>query len=306
MVSAARMTESASVYFMRKLRSQKPDAIVSANECMMCMRCVEACPVGVNSCRLKQQYRAEINTAGPEDYSYLPAPSEKKTDLLYFAGCMGHLTPGVPQAMVKILKASGISFRFMDEDGSICCGRPLMLAGQNEAARKLMDNNKALIEQSGAQTLVTSCPICYRIFKEEYSLNIKILHHTEWINELLEKEIIHTLRKPLKVVYHDPCELGRGSGIYEAPRKALKQVVQLLPSSESREKALCCGGSIGSVTLDLKRRQKITRDAWNKLTENNPDLLVTACPLCQKTFSSLKGSKVRDISQIIAEAIDLN
>ncbi len=303
MGSAARMNGSTSVYFMRKLRGKKPEAQISANECMMCMRCVEACPVGIDSCRLKQALRTEKSFPENFNHAYLPEFDSPKTEVLYFAGCMGHLTPAVPKAMTTILKTAGISFRFMDKDGSICCGRPLILAGGIRAAQSVIEANRTLIEKSEASVLVTSCPICYRVFREEYGLNIRVLHHTEYLEELLQKNAIQIFKKPLKVVYHDPCELGRGSGVYEPPRKVLEQVVQLLPSPDHREKALCCGGSIGSLTLDLKRRRKITRDAWTRLTVNQPDLLITACPLCQKTFSSHQGNKVQDIAQIVAGAL---
>ena len=70
--------------------------------------------------------------------------------------------------MIRIFGEAGENYWFMDKDGSICCGRPQILAGRTETARKLMKLNKDIIRCSGAATLVTSCPICYNVFKNDY------------------------------------------------------------------------------------------------------------------------------------------
>ncbi len=313
MVSAGRMEPKATAYFIHAARHHSPDAAVVAENCLMCGRCVEACPVNIDSCRLKQATRNLQDQATPGRFSYLdsrtvtPLPVGAVTavepKVLYFAGCMTHLTPSIPRAMEQLFKAAKQPYTYIDRDGSICCGRPLMLSGKKEDAGVLMEKNKALILGSGADTLVTSCPICYRIFREEYKLPIKVLHHTEYLEQLLLSEKIHVNRKPLRAVYHDPCELGRYSKVYEAPRRVLGEIVRLSGTDFDRENGLCCGGSIANVPITGSQRKRIARDAVKKLTLSAPDYLVTSCPLCQKTLGAVSETPTVDIAVLVAGAL---
>ena len=70
---------------------------------------------------------------------FLPESNPEKADVLFFAGCMTHLTPAIKNSMIKILDASGVNYNFIDEEGGVCCGRPLMLAGQDKEARELIN-----------------------------------------------------------------------------------------------------------------------------------------------------------------------
>jgi Fe-S oxidoreductase len=216
---------------------------------------------------------------------------------------MTHLTPGIKESMVKILDASGLNWAFIDEGGGVCCGRPLMLAGQNKEARELINYNSQTIWKSGAHTLVTSCPICYKVFKESYYLDLEILHHSQFIKMLIDEGSVRLnfLRK--NVVYHSPCELGRGSGVYNEPKEVLRHVARLKKTGSDDENSLCCGGSLGNLKISYKEKKKISQDAANELTKGNPDILATACPLCKKTFAAATDTKVADISEIVAEAL---
>jgi Fe-S oxidoreductase len=244
-----------------------------------------------------------VKTNGKTSYSFLPVEEAAKTDVLYFAGCMTHLTPAIRNSMIKILDASGVNYSFMDAGGGVCCGRPLMLSGQDREARELINFNSQLIWKSGAHTLVTSCPICYKVFKESYYLDVEVLHHTQFINMLIEKGSLklNFLRK--KVVYHTPCDLGRGSGVYDEPKEVLKHVVRLQNTNFEDEKSLCCGGSLGNIKISYQNKNKIARDTAAELTRENPDILATSCPLCKKILAGATETKVADIAEIVAEAI---
>jgi Fe-S oxidoreductase len=226
-----------------------------------------------------------------------------KTDVLFFAGCMTHLTPTIKNSMVKILDASGVNYNFIDEQGGVCCGRPLMLAGQDKEARELINYNSQMIWKSGAHTLVTSCPICYKVFKESYYLDVEVLHHTQFIKTLIDEGSVKMNFLHKKVVYHTPCDLGRGSGVYDEPKEVLKHVSRLEKSKFEDENSLCCGGSLGNMKISYQKKNKIARDAAAELTKGNPDILATACPLCKKTFSAATETRVADISEIVAEAL---
>jgi Fe-S oxidoreductase len=178
-----------------------------------------------------------------------------------------------------------------------------MLAGQDREARELINYNSQLIWKSGAQTLVTSCPICYKVFRESYYLDVEVLHHSQFIKNLIDEDAVklNFLRK--RVVYHAPCDLGRGSGVYNEPKEVLKHISRLEQTRFEDENSLCCGGSLANMKIGAPKRGLIATNAAAELTRTNPDILATSCPLCKKTFSSVTQTKVADISEIVAEAL---
>jgi Fe-S oxidoreductase len=266
----------------------------------------------VNEIAYRNSYRGYFRTRqgsaaekaiGSPVYSFLPETEPEKVDVLYFAGCMTHLTPSIKNSMVKILEVSGLNYKFIDEQGGACCGRPLMLAGHDREARELINYNSQLIWKSGAQTLVTSCPICYKVFRESYYLDVEVLHHSQFIKNLIDEDAVklNFLRK--RVVYHTPCDLGRGSGVYDEPKEVLKHVSRLEKSKFEDADSLCCGGSLANMKISSQKRNQIARNAASELTKTNPDILATACPLCKKTFSSATRTRVADIAEIVAETL---
>ncbi len=306
MISAARMRDNATVNFTRNIRWWNYEqARSNASYCLMCDRCVQACPVGINSVKLKQNVKNLTQDLRSENqYGYLQKVEARpaNADVLYFAGCMTHLTPGIKKSMRKILLASGDTFSFMDEDGTICCGRPMMQAGEEQTAQALVAKNTALINASGARRMVTSCPICYKVFKDTYRLNIPVLHHTEYIAELMDAGKLQLSRGGQKVVFHDSCELGRHSGVYEQPRRILGAISNLLATPYDGKDALCCGGSIATESMPFRKRRLIAEDAMLKMTAGaQPDCLVTSCPACKKTFGDLNLTTVKDIAEVVAE-----
>lgn len=322
---SAGITTIQSAYLMKGIRNND-DITDIADNCLMCGRCDQICPVGIELYPIRMMQRRKeiavheyrnfyngylrsriplspVKEAEPPSYNYLPVHEPEKADVIYFAGCMTHLTPSIKNSMIEILNASGLNYIFMDEEGGVCCGRPLMLAGQDKEARELINFNSQMIWKTGAHTLVTSCPICYKVFRESYHLDAEILHHTQFIKKLIDSNRVSLKFLRKKVVYHSPCDLGRGSGVYDEPREVLKYVSKLEKSKYEDANSLCCGGSLGNLKISSENRRKIARDAVANLTTSNPDILATACPLCKKTFSSATETRVADISEIVAEAL---
>ena len=322
-----------SVYFIRFLRRHNEKKINAiADKCLMCDKCHALCPVGVDAPALRRAQRATVNDSLAYNYSYLqrcepavkvnvgvnavevnaapPAP-----EVMYFAGCMSHLTPRIIKSVEKVFKAASVDYVFADRDGGICCGRPLMLAGKTSAARETIAENRKMILDSGCKTLVLSCPICYKIFKDEYDLKgIEILHYTQYIKRLVEQGRLKLSACDERIVYHDPCELGRGCGVYEEPRNVLSQVGNLVKAAKEGDESICCGGSLGSLTLDSRDRAKITESSLMNLVVNKPQTIVTACPLCLMTFSGpamdvVAGNtceegtsvKVKDFAEVVSQ-----
>lgn len=223
--------------------------------------------------------------------------------VMYFAGCMTHLTPRIIKSVEKVFKSAGVNYIFADRDGGICCGRPLMLAGKTNAAYETISANRKMILGSGCRTLVLSCPICYKIFKDEYALEgVEVLHYTQFIKRLVDEWKLKLTAGDERIVYHDPCELGRGCGVYKEPREVLAQAGTLVKATKEGDESICCGGSLGSLTLDSRDRAKITESSVANLLANNPQTIVTACPLCLKTFSESvpETVKVQDFAETVS------
>ncbi len=293
--------KSIPVYFLNSIRAHKVRENLSF-DCLICGRCQQFCPVQIN---LMDQRLVQRNKLISNDFNFhfLTNGSPGKGKVAYYAGCMTHLTPAIKKAMVKILEVSKTDYVFIDEDGGACCGRPMKTLGNFEAADKLADQNKKMILKSEAEILVTSCAICYRVFKDDYHLPVKVMHHSEFILDLLNRGQISLNKSITRAVYHDPCELGRGSGIYDAPRELLRHTVDLVTTGYDKENALCCGGSLGNIMLGYEQKNKINTAVWEEMMVNEPDVLVTACPLCKKTFNKKAPVPVRDIAEVIADAI---
>ena len=316
--------KNTAVYFIRNIRKGKRRRDVKAmtEKCLMCGKCIEVCPLGIESLNIKTAQRNKTYYKIKSDFEYLKSQQDYKTTrpqdkahssqltahsqkTLYFAGCMSHLTPTITRSMKKIFEIAKENYEFLDAEGSICCGRPMMLTGKVNEAKALIDKNTELIKNSGAKRLVLSCPICYRVFKEEYQLEgIEVLHHTQYINELIENDKLDIDRNDKRYVYHDPCELGRAFGVYDEPRNIIDNIGLLTPGKSDKDMAVCCGGSIGSLTMTLEERDEITKNSIKDLMHNTPDEIVTACPLCLKTFARLAPVKVRDIAEIVANTIN--
>jgi len=295
-------------YIFKSIRSS---SIVDEklHNCLMCGRCEQECVVGINTNQIRQVTRNSVSANSFSNFEYLDKidnPVFHKPEVLYFAGCMSHLTPGIKKSMVNILKAAKTKYSLLDEFDSICCGRPMMLAGLTDQAEALISKNKAIIESAKAKILVTSCPICFKVFKDEYKLDIEVLHHTQYINRLVSEGKIVLKHNNQKVAYHDPCELGRGSDIYEEPRSVIKEIAFLQENANQKENSLCCGGSIANSILDPKEKRMIASSAIDKITNSETDTLITSCPLCKKTFAQANHViEIKDIAEYVVQNLDL-
>ena len=289
--------EIQSVYLIRSLRNQERGSRLKmiADNCLMCDRCAVDCPVGIDLSALRRQTRAKgaIDTTG--NYVYLDkkqTPFNAIGRVAYFGGCMSHLTPGITESMERIFTAADQKYWYMDK----------LQQGFTAQAAELRRKNTDLIEKSGATMLVTSCPICYQSFKKEYNLNIPVIHHTEYIDMLIRQGRIKVRHDDRKVSYHDPCELGRGCGIYDEPRNVLSAVTNLQKTRYQREKSVCCGFNLGDTKLSLEEQTKIRNASLENLTSKPVDAIATACPMCKKAFQHATNDyPVKDVAEIVAE-----
>ncbi|MDL2308265.1 (Fe-S)-binding protein [Bacteroidales bacterium OttesenSCG-928-B11] len=301
--SAANINNTQAVYFIRDVREEQLQDEIADN-CLMCNRCTNACPVGIEQTQIRRIYRRKKGFDSEKLYDYIKpeAPKDAQAKVLYFAGCMSHLTPGIITAMKQILDNAKIDYHFLDEDKSICCGRPLKQQGFLEQANALMRKNSELINNAGGTVLVTSCPICYNSFAKDYNLSIPVMHHSQYIEQLLnEGKLKVSKKKELRIAYHDPCEISRGHNIYESPRNIITKVGELIPAGNEKDDSLCCGGSLANTIINPEQLTAIRNQTLDTLCINHPDILATSCPLCKKSFQRGGNTiKVMDIAELIA------
>jgi len=243
-----------------------------------------------------------------------------QAETLYFVGCDTlYRQPEIATAAMKVMQAAGVDFTVLKE-GEGCCGEPQRLLGFWDAARETARQNVAAIAHSGAKRVVFTCPSCLKVVKQFYpewgvSLpeGVELLHMTEFLQQLLAEGKITPFREVAKrVTYHDPCDLGRRLGIYDAPRA----VIQALPGVEftelqlSRSKSKCCGAGGGLEATNPGLVIEASKGVIQMARDVAAEVLVTACPTCKHSFWRHTyrddGLETRDVVELMAVALGLD
>lgn len=279
--------------------------------------------------QVRQSIKEKYNITGDEPemrtqwQADLEIPAEKinyrkGAKVVYFVGCVASLYPmtyGIPQSLSKIMVKAGVDFTTLGGEEH-CCGYPLIIAGMRNEARETVRHNVEKIREIGAKVVVASCPSCFHTFAHEYpqilgeELGFQVVHSTQFLAKLLAEGDLK-LTKPVEelVTYHDPCDLGRNSGVYEAPRQVLVQVpgLQLVEMAENREMSLCCGGGGDVEMVDPELGAKVTRTRLAMAQDAGANTIVSACQQCKRRLSTqAKKDKVKvkvlDVVEVVAEA----
>ena len=130
---------------------------------------------------------------------------------------------------------------------------------------------------------------------EEYKTDIEIFHSTQFIKKLIDEGKITFKEKKIKVTYHDPCDLGRASGVYEAPREILRAIpgVELVEMENNREQCKCCGGGGNLEMVDPELSAALAQEKINQIQATGADTVITACQQCVRTILTT-ATKKRD------------
>lgn len=205
-----------------------------------------------------------------------------------YVGCTpSYVRRGIARSAYSILEALGADFALLDDE--VCCGHPQISAGRPDLAKPAMEKNLAAIERSGAETVVFACPGCLATFKEEIPrllgchLPFEPMHLTEYLASASRLDKLALEKQSRIVTYHDPCTLGRGLGIYDAPRQAIGAVPssRLVEMPRTRERSYCCGNG-GFARYDHESMAVETE--LSRLAEaaaSGADAVISACPACQ-------------------------
>ena len=217
-------------------------------------------------------------------------------DTLFFVGCLPYFDVIFNNIKARSIETAKSVVRIMNKLGvepvllknERCCGHDLYFTGDREKFEKLAKMNVDAIKQAKAKKVVTSCAECYRTLKEDYpkvvdDLDFEVVHISEYLADKIEKGELEFAEvfKDKKVVYHDPCRLGRHMEVYDPPRKVIKSVPEtdLLEMERNRENSLCCG--VSSWLNCGKLSKQIQLDRLKEAKATGAEWLITACPKCQ-------------------------
>lgn len=319
--------------------------------CIGCDACVNECPHGVSIPDIIRAIRGILVNFGSYPFTLkspiskihnvgnpLGEPKEKRADwangldipifeagmeFLYFPGCLPAYDPRlrkVAQATAQILKKAGVSFGILGEKEWCCC-EAMRRAGAEYLFQEAVKTNIDAFKSAGVKKIVTTSPHCYATFKNDYPEfggGFEIIHTTQLFSELikqkkLELELDNSINSTnsIRVVYHDPCTLGRQSGIYDEPREVLKSIpgIELVEIENfSREYSLCCGGGSGGLWLDWPKEERIADVRVQQAVDTGAKILAVACPYCLQMFEdSVKtmnlSIEVKDISELLVDSI---
>ncbi|MEM5867318.1 MAG: (Fe-S)-binding protein [Candidatus Aenigmatarchaeota archaeon] len=233
-------------------------------------------------------------------------------NVLYYPGCMSKfVVKNLKENYEKILRKIGIDFIEL-KDLEVCCGSPVLNSGYFKEFEDLVKKNFSVFKEHSVKKIITGCPACYKTFKKEYpkflKFDIKIEHVTQTILEGLEKKKLK-LRKigDERVTYHDPCHLGRYSGIYEEPRKIIEKLgFDLIEMEFSKEKAFCCGGGGGVRSNYPELAEEMARERIKQAEKTGAKILITTCPLCYFCFKEFSEKiEVFEISEMIVKSLEI-
>jgi Fe-S oxidoreductase len=241
-----------------------------------------------------------------------------EVEYLYWVGCSASYdkrNQAIARAVVKILKAAGVSFAVMPEER--CHGEVARRLGEEYLYQTVQQENVEALNRYHFAKVITHCPHCFNTIKNEFPQfggTYQVLHHSQVINDLIASGRIRPRRRvEADVVFHDSCYLGRYNGIMETPRAAARAVpgLRLVDPPRSRERGLCCGGGGGHMWMEVPSLKRVNVIRVEELAGTAASVVATACPFClamvdlgRKVTGAEDRLTVKDISELVAESLE--
>lgn len=237
-------------------------------------------------------------------------------EILYWPGCSGAFdarNQKVSAALVKLFQAAGVNFAILGNEEK-CCGDSARKLGNEYLFYSLASENIEVMKGYGVKKIVTQCPHCFNILKNEYPQlggEFEVLHHSVFLAQLVKSGKLRlTQGQGKKVTYHDSCYLGRYNQIYGEPRELLKSVgFEIREMAHCQEKSFCCGAGGGRMWLEEKEGERINVMRTDEALATGSDIVSTACPFCLTMISdginareAEEKVKALDIAEILALA----
>lgn len=245
----------------------------------------------------------------------------KQPEVLFWVGCAGSFdqrAQRITKAFVQILNKVGVDFAILGKEES-CTGDPARRAGNEFLFQMMAHNNIQVLNGYGVKKIVTACPHCFNIIKNEYPAlggSYEVVHHTVFLQDLINSGRLVVKGggsfKGKRITYHDSCYLGRSNNIYEAPRAVLEALdVELVEMKRCRSNGLCCGaGGAQMFKEDEPGDKRINTERAEEALETGASIIAANCPFC--TTMLIDGVKnkeqedqvqVLDIAEMVARSL---
>lgn len=241
-------------------------------------------------------------------------------DILFWVGCAGSFderAQRITRAICEILHHVGMRYAILGTEET-CTGDPAKRAGNDFLFQLQAMANIRVLNGYGIRKIVTGCPHCFNTLKNEYpdlGGTYEVIHHTQLIQQLIDEGKLKAANgesfRGRRITYHDPCYLGRGNNVYEAPRKALEQLdAQLVEMKRCRNNGLCCGAGGAQLFKEPEPgRKEINIERIEEVLETGAEIVASACPFCMimlgdglKTKGKEAAAEVLDIAEVTARA----
>ncbi len=242
-------------------------------------------------------------------------------EILFWVGCAGSFdqrAQKITKAFATILDKVGINYAILGKE-EMCTGDPARRAGNEFLFQMMAWQNIQVLNNYGIKKIVTTCPHCFNIFKNEYPElggRFDVIHHTSFLQQLIDEGKIRMKEdgnfKGKKITYHDSCYLGRANGIYEAPRKVLEALdAELVEMKRCGKKGFCCGaGGAQMFKEEEKGDIRINWERANEAIDTGSEIVAAACPYCNtmltdgvKAAEKEADVQVMDVAELIAMSL---
>jgi len=235
-----------------------------------------------------------------------------RAEVVYFVGCVASFFPmaqKIPLNMSRIMEKLGVDFTILGGE-EWCCGYPLIGAGMKEKMETLKRHNLQKVKDVGAKKVVFTCPSCYHTWKTFYAPDVDIVSSSELLEQLLLEHRPALKEISATVTYHDPCDLGRVSGVFDAPREVIKAIpgLRFVELPNNRQLAVCCGGGGNLEMVDPDLSAKVAQMKIEEIRSTGAHMVVSSCQQCLRTIASnarRQGTDliVKDLTDLVAEAL---
>jgi heterodisulfide reductase subunit D len=246
------------------------------------------------------------------------AASGEQPEVLFYVGCAGSFdqrAQKVTKAFALILEKANVKFAILGKEEA-CNGDPARRAGNEFLFQMMAYNNIAVLNGYGIKKVVTTCPHCFNILKNEYPAlggHYDVVHHTTFLQTLIMEGRItikgESALSGKTVTYHDSCYLGRGNGIYEAPREVLQKLnAEIKEMGRCKSNAMCCGaGGAQMFKEEEKGTTRVNLERTEQALETGANVVAANCPFCMtmltdgvKNKEKEETVKVYDIAELVA------
>ncbi len=245
----------------------------------------------------------------------------RNPDILFWVGCAGSFdarAQKVTKSLCEILHRAGISFAILGQEER-CTGDPARRAGNEFLFQMMAMMNIETLNLYGVKKIVTACPHCFNVLKNEYPAlggHYEVVHHTQLLQELIDTGKIQLKEggpfQGKRITYHDSCYLGRANDVYEAPRAVLEALdADLVEMKRSRKNGLCCGaGGAQMWKEDEPGEKRINVERIEEALETQPQAIAANCPFCITMLQDGLKAKERneqvmvyDLSEMILQSL---